>query len=133
LNLELGEVIVVTVSVSVAIEVSTEWDEQFIRQWEGVVGSDEVSPSSNVSQSADPSLSFLERQYDLMSLVPPGAAKEKYWNRCKIHSDHRHLVWSWERGTHQWQDHTRSWSLRQSTICFTTLLQVLPVHHPLAT
>jgi hypothetical protein len=27
------------------------------------------------------SLSFLERQYDLISLVPPGAAKEKYQNR----------------------------------------------------
>jgi hypothetical protein len=59
LNPELGEVMVVAVFVLVTIElVSTEWDEQFIRQWEGVFGSDKVSPCSNVSQPFDPISQF---------------------------------------------------------------------------
>jgi hypothetical protein len=55
LNPELGEEIVVTVCGLVAVELrSPEWDEPFIRRWEGVVGSDIVSPISNVFQPVNP-------------------------------------------------------------------------------
>jgi hypothetical protein len=68
LDPELGVIIVVTVFVSVTIELgSMEWDEHFIQQWEGIVSSAMLSPITDVFQPVNP----LYQQMTMPVLVPP--------------------------------------------------------------